>query len=179
MKLQITIEQKIHIENKIQELQQYSPIETPDDYINLGKQQQLKEILENAAVISTTPVGESTVQKIVNTLSSISDIEKIKMELVGKLATMIKALPQNAEINHLHNGAFSVKLSTIANSGGILSPEFYDFKFQYNAISEKLLESENPVGLIQKIILEKKLLMKKGGVMKINEQVIENLKTIL
>lgn len=173
MKLQITIEQKIHIENKIQELQQYSPIETPDDYINLGKQQQLKEILENAAVISTTPVGESTVQ------SSISDIEKIKMELVGKLATMIKALPQNAEINHLHNGAFSVKLSTIANSGGILSPEFYDFKFQYNAISEKLLESENPVGLIQKIILEKKLLMKRGCVIKVNEEVIENLKTVL
>ena len=172
MKLQITIEQKIAIENKIEALTQYSPIETSDDYIEFGKLQQLKEILENAEVISTIIVGESTVEKI-------SEIERIKMELVGKLAAMIKELPQNKEVKHLSNGAFSVKLSTIANSGGILSPEFYDFKFQYNAISEKLLESENPVKKKKKIILEKKLLMKRGCVIKVNEEVIENLKTVL
>ena len=101
------------------------------------------------------------------------------MELVGKLAAMIKELPENPEVKQLSNGAFAVNLSTIANSGGILSPEFYDFKFQYNAISEKLLESENPVGLIQKIILEKRIFIRKGFSIKINEQVIDNLKTIL
>jgi hypothetical protein len=52
----LTEEGKKEIEAKIAELEQFSPIDTFEDYTNFGKKQQLKEILSSATIL---PVGES------------------------------------------------------------------------------------------------------------------------
>jgi hypothetical protein len=52
----LTQEGKQEIEAKIAELEQFSPIDTFEDYTNFGKKQQLKEILSSATIL---PVEES------------------------------------------------------------------------------------------------------------------------
>jgi hypothetical protein len=52
----LTEEGKKEIEAKIAELEQFSPIDTFEDYTNFGKKQQLKEILSSATIL---PVEES------------------------------------------------------------------------------------------------------------------------
>jgi hypothetical protein len=52
----LTPEGKQEIEAKIAELEQFSPIDTFEDYTNFGKKQQLKEILSSATIL---PVAET------------------------------------------------------------------------------------------------------------------------
>lgn len=111
-------------------------------------------------------------------LIELSEIEKKKVDLVGQLTKLISELPENTETEKLSGGAFTVKFSTIMANKGNLSPHFYDFKFQYGTVSEKLLLAENPIAALQKIVLEKRVI-RSGTNYTLHDEVINNLKKLL
>lgn len=111
-------------------------------------------------------------------LNDLSEIEKKKVDLVGQLTKLISELPDNTETEKIGEGAFTLKLSTIISNKGNLSPYFYDFKFQYGAVSEKILLAESPIAALQKIVLEKRVI-RSGTPYTLHDEVITNLKNLL
>jgi hypothetical protein len=75
MKIYLTKEAKQEIEAKIAELEQFSPIDTFEDYTNFGKKQQLKEILSSAIIL---PVEESWHQLFAKNMISATYNNKFK-----------------------------------------------------------------------------------------------------
>lgn len=111
-------------------------------------------------------------------LNDLSEIEKKKVGLVGQLTKLISELPENTETEKVGDRGFTIKLSTIMANKGNLSPHFYDLKFQYATVSEKLLLAENPIASLQKIILEKRVI-RSGTPYTLHDEVINNLKNLL
>lgn len=111
-------------------------------------------------------------------INQLKAIEKQKTELVAKLTQFVSSLPQNENIEPISDNAFTVKLSTIIANKSNLSPYFYDFKFQYNTVAEKLLLSEDPLAALNKIILERRVI-RSGTPYTLHEEVVANLKLLV
>lgn len=63
-------------------------------------------------------------------------VEKAK-EALTSINTMIKALPDNPNITRLSSGAFVASSQYIFRSGN-WTPEYHDFKVQYEAVAAEL-----------------------------------------
>lgn len=72
-------------------------------------------------------------------LKTLSDIEEVILKCKGEAIEIIeKAKSQNPKINPIGSGrCFTVKFSDLSEDL-VLSPKYYDFLWQYDALIEKL-----------------------------------------
>jgi hypothetical protein len=108
-----------------------------------------------------------------------------------KINSIIRSLPDNKDIKRLdnHSNCFIVNFSNIVKNNMILDPGYYDFKYQYKAITKKLRKS-NPLECYNKLkeIIKNKQVVLYSGVnkhriqcyetVKLHPEVIKNLETI-
>ena len=116
-------------------------------------------------------------QKEIEAISKAED--KIKIRLMEELTSF----PQNPHINKLSGDAFSISSATIfADKNNTLSPEYYDFKRQYEVLSgiiSKAKLSSLP-DILNKIIENKSAVIgSKPYTFKFHDEVISNLKKIV
>lgn len=109
--------------------------------------------------------------------SELAELTKKAGVIKMLLQRKIKSLPDNPNIERLGGGAFSMNISEVfKNKQTSLSPEFYDFKSQYNKISNELdkTDSLKVFEKFEKIINEGKV-----GSTILHPEVEQHLKQIL
>lgn len=112
--------------------------------------------------------------KLNNITEALEQINRLKKEV----ANLILSLPDNNNIHRVSNKCFII--STNKLDGNIICPHYYDFKYQYEMISE-YTESSTPEHVISNLsnIISTGILRTKSIRYKLNPTVIENLKTIV
>jgi hypothetical protein len=115
-------------------------------------------------------------------LKEIENINKRLEQFKYDIKGIIEELPDNPNINRLNKNCYTISMSQIRNHGN-MSPEFYDFKYQYNLLIEKL--DKTPVTefieLMDKVIESKKLTLYQDGRLgtyKLHPEVVENIKKV-
>lgn len=106
-------------------------------------------------------------------LQTIRELLKKIDGMKRKVQDLIKNLPQNLDIKPAGKG-FTMSLSNLSEER-VLSPEFYDFKHQYEMIN-KIIEGTPAPSLEIKI----KTILKEGRILnyKLHPDVIESIKII-
>lgn len=97
-----------------------------------------------------------------------------------KINSQIRNLPDNPNIKRIGSNCFSISSSELPKNNFNMSPRFYDFKFQYEKIVEKL-KLINPFALynfLNKIIEEKKFRLENETIL-LNPKVIDYLKSLI
>jgi hypothetical protein len=116
-------------------------------------------------------------------LDTIKDLQWQFLLIKRKIRQKIQSLPDNPNIKRIPgtSNCFTMKISEILKDiDSTLSPEYYDFKYQYKIISKKI--KNVTITGIENII---KKWIKEGYIrdnehrMKLHPQVIEYLKEIL
>ena len=101
---------------------------------------------------------------------------KVK-DIVAQIAKLIESCPDNPNIERIENGnSFLIRVKDLSKNFN-LSPDYYDFKYQYKLISEYLQKNSNSIA-INKILNDKKILVN-GSYITLHPDVCENVKKIL
>lgn len=109
----------------------------------------------------------------------ISDILNSQSQLVTELENLIRGLPDNNKITRLGNNCFTIRHSDLSDSL-ILSPEYYDFKVQYEKLIKIVNETEFTKLLdVLASIIKRKHYLKSGHNFIFHPEVINNLKNVL
>jgi hypothetical protein len=115
---------------------------------------------------------------ICNKNSILDKINQIKAEL-SQLAESIRNLPSNPNVEQLNDNCLLIKSNELFYHDK-WSPEYYNFKYQYNFIAE-LVETLPIDQVIEKLyrICNKKSYYYKGNTINFHPDVIKNLKGII
>ena len=98
---------------------------------------------------------------------------KVK-DIVAQIAKLIESCPDNTKIERTGN-SFLIRVKDLSKNFN-LSPDYYDFKYQYKLISEYLQKNSNSIA-INKILNDKKILVD-GSYITLHPEVFENVKKI-
>lgn len=106
-------------------------------------------------------------------------IEKQKSDIIDKLYAKILALPDNPNITRISSNSFTVNSAQIAADGGIMSASHYDFKKQYQLLSNKLLGTSD-ISALEKALAEGKIAADSfSRPVTLHETVIANVKKLI
>ena len=74
-------------------------------------------------------------------LKKAQELAKAILKLKEEVANDIKSLPENPDIKVINKQCFTIKFSQLSKDL-CLSPEYYRFSFQYQALADMILRSQ-------------------------------------
>ena len=116
---------------------------------------------------------------IMKNTNSINELLMKAIQIREAIGYKILALPDNEDIQRQGEGCFTINSSKL-DSNLNLSPEYYDFKVQYEIIAKVLSERpiEKTIDWLNELI-EKETFYYKSNTIKLNPKVVEYLKGII
>lgn len=112
-------------------------------------------------------------------ITMLAEIEARRKQVLEVIASKITSLPDNENIHRLSKNTFALSINNL--SGGLnLDPTHYDFKMQYRCIALAIQKATDPLSCLNEIIVSRKVKNTfHGGVIKLHEEVLKHIKTIL
>jgi hypothetical protein len=115
-------------------------------------------------------------------MKHIKDIMPLITEAISirkRITDMILELPDNPDINPISKSPMAFTIQSSKLDRGILSPEHYTFKYQYNYFAAALLRVpiEDTLDWIE-TTLNRGSIKVSGQTMKLNPMVIENIRRV-
>lgn len=137
---------------------------------------------ETKDLLSQNQWSEPLLIKIKQFQKFNSQMILLSIQLRTVIYEYFKELPDNPSIDRIATNpcCFMVSSSVVRNNNGILSPDYYDFKYQYGKIIEKIssVEDSKIVETLKNMVEMKKFIIK-GYTITLHPQVIEFIKPIL
>jgi len=115
-------------------------------------------------------------------LKRVQELSNAILELKEGVADDIKSLPENSDIQVINKQCFIIPLSRL--SGDLcLSPEYYRFSFQYQALADMILRSkaENVLRKLRETLTEGWVYLssERSRRVRLHPDVIKNVKSII
>jgi len=113
-------------------------------------------------------------------LGKINELIVEAIRIRKQVADLILGLPDNENINRLNDNCFVMSTSQLSKDID-LSPEHYDYKYQYKMIHRIIIDEplEKTFLKLNEIIRKGSITYKGNRLFKLHPQVIENLKSII